>query len=54
MEECSYFEGNVLVQVKHVFLPDYPLILSLLKPKGVGVYWNKKKKKKPVQTGKAP
>ena len=30
MEECSYFVGNVLVQVRHVFLPDYPLILSLL------------------------
>ena len=44
MEECSYFVGNVLVQVRHVFLSDYHLILSLLKPRGVGVFWNKKKK----------
>ena len=42
MEECSYFVDNVLVQVKHVFLPDYPLVLSLLKPRGVGVFWNQK------------
>ena len=41
--ECSYIVGNVLVQVKYVFLPDYPLVLSLLKPKGVGVFWKKKK-----------
>ena len=45
MEECSYFVGNVLVQVKHVFLPDYPLVLSLLKSRDVGVFWNQKKKK---------
>ena len=31
------------MQVRHVFLPDYPLILSLLKPRGVGVFWNQKK-----------
>ena len=37
MEECSYFVSNVLTQVKHVFLPDYHLVLSLLKPKGEGV-----------------
>ena len=30
-EEWSYFVGNVLVQVRHVFLPNYPLLLSLLK-----------------------
>ena len=42
MEECSYFVGNVLVQVRHVFLPDYYLVLSLLKPRGVWVFWNKK------------
>ena len=51
MEECSYFVGNVLVQVRHVFLPDYPLVLSLLKPRGVGVFWNKKD---PVQIREAP
>ena len=43
--ECSYFVGNVLVQVRHVFLPFYPSVLSLLKPRGVGIFWNKKKKK---------
>ena len=42
--ECSYFVGNVLVQVRHVFLPFYPSVLSLLKPRGVGIFWNKKKK----------
>ena len=29
MEECSNFVGNVLVQVRHVFLLDYHLVLSL-------------------------
>ena len=37
MEECSYFVCNVLVQVRHVFLPNYHLVLSLLKPRDVGV-----------------
>ena len=32
----SYFIGNVLVQVKHVFFPDHHLVLSLLKLKSVG------------------
>ena len=32
----SYFVGNVLVQVRHIFLPDYYLVLSLLKLKSVG------------------
>ena len=43
MEEYSYFVSNVLVQVRNVFLPYYPLVLSILKPRGVGVFWNKKK-----------
>ena len=47
MEECSYFVDNVLVQVRHVFLPNYHLVLSLIKPRGVGVFWNKKKKSYP-------
>ena len=46
MEECSYFVGNVFVQVRYIFLQDYPLILSLLKPRSVGIFWSKKKKKK--------
>ena len=50
VEECSYFVSNVLVQVKHIFLSDYPLLLSLLKPRGVGVFWEKKNL---VQPGKA-
>ena len=51
MEECSYFVGNVLVQVRYVFLPDYPSILSLLKPRRVGAFWNQNN---PVQTEEAP
>ena len=47
MEECSYFVSNVLAQVKHVFLLDYPLVLSLLKFRDVGIFWNKKKKSGP-------
>ena len=50
MEECSYFVGNILVQVRHVFLSDYPLVLFLLKPRDVGVFWNQKN---PVQTSEA-
>ena len=42
MEECSYFVGNDLVQVRHVFLPKHLLVLSLLKPRGVGIFWEKK------------
>ena len=45
MEKYSYFVGNVLVQVRHIFLSDY-LVLFLLKPRGVRVLGNKKKKKK--------
>ena len=50
MEECSNFIGNVLVQVRHVFLSDYPLVLFLLKPRDVGVFWNQKN---PIQTSEA-
>ena len=31
----SYFVGNVLVQVRYIFLPYYHLLLSLLKLKSV-------------------
>ena len=31
-----YFVVNVLVQVRHIFLPDYHLVLFLLKLKSVG------------------
>ena len=34
----SYFLGNVLVGVRVVFLPDCPLILSLLKYRGVWAF----------------
>ena len=51
MGECFYFVDNVLVQVRDVFLPDYHLVLSLLKSKSVGVFWNKKIL---VQTKEAP
>ena len=43
MGKCSYFVGNVLLQVRHVFLPDYFLVLSLLRHKGVGIFLNQKK-----------
>ena len=43
MEECSYFVSNVLVQIRHVFLLNYLLVLSLLKLRSVGIFWNKKK-----------
>ena len=38
----ALFLGNVLVGVRVVFLPDYPLVLSLLKHRGVGAFLNKK------------
>ena len=38
----SYFLGNVLVGVRIAFLPDCPLVLSLLKYKGVGAFLNQK------------
>ena len=50
VEECSYFVGNVLVQVRHIFLSDY-LVLFLLKPRGVRVLGNKKKKKSDPNRG---
>ena len=34
-QESDYFLGNVLVEVRVVFLPDCPLILSLLKHRDV-------------------
>ena len=42
MEECSYFVSDVLVKVRHVFLQDYLLVLSQLKLRSVGVFWNQK------------
>ena len=50
MEECFYFVGNVVVQVRYVFLRGYYLVLFLLKPRDVGVFWNKKNS---VQTEEA-
>ena len=40
--EWPYFLGNVLVGVIVVFLPDYSLILSLLKHRDVEAFLNKK------------
>ena len=37
-QESDYFLGNVLVEVRVVFLPDCPLILSLLKHRDVGAF----------------
>ena len=39
-----YFLGNVLVGVRVVFLLDCPLVLFLLKYKGVGAFLNQKNK----------
>ena len=36
----SYFLGNVLMGVRIAFLSDCPLILSLLKHRGVGAFLN--------------
>ena len=33
------------MRVKDVFLLGYPLVVSLLKPKEIQVFWNQKKKK---------
>ena len=38
--EWSYFLGNILVGVKVAFLLDCPLVLSLLKHRGVGAFLN--------------
>ena len=37
-----YFIDNILVGVRIVFLHDYPLVLSILKHKGVKVFFNRK------------
>ena len=42
IREWSYFLGNVLVGVRVAFLSDYPLVLSLLKYRGVRVFLNLK------------
>ena len=39
--------------LKEIVLPNYPLVLSLLKYRNVWVFWNKKKKN-PFQTGATP
>ena len=40
--EWPYFLGDVLVGVRYVFLLDYPLVLSLLKHRGVKAFFNQK------------
>ena len=42
IREWLYFLGNVLIRVRVVFLPNCPLVLSLLKHRGVGAFFNKK------------
>ena len=42
--ERPYFLGNVLMGVRVVFLPNCPLVFSLLKYKDVGALWTKKMK----------
>ena len=49
--EWSYFLGNILVGVKVVFLPDCPLILSLLKHRDIKAFLNKKKEKRKKERG---
>ena len=36
-----------LQELKYVVLPNYPLVLSLLKPRKIRVFWNPKKKSDP-------
>ena len=38
--EWLYFLGNVLVEIRVVFLLDCPLILSLFKHRDVGAFFN--------------
>ena len=38
----SYFLGNVLVRIRVTFLPDCPLVLFLLKYKGIEAFLNQK------------
>jgi len=38
--EWSYLLGNVLVEVRVVFLPDCPLVLSLLKYRDIRIFLN--------------
>ena len=42
---CNLLNSSIdkLVQVKNVFLLDYPLVFSLLKPRIVGYFGTKKK-----------
>ena len=40
--EWLYFLGNVLVEIRVVFLQDCPLVLSLLKHMDVGAFLNQK------------
>ena len=42
IREWPYFLGIVLVRVRVVFLPDYPLILSLHKHRSIGAFLNQK------------
>ena len=39
-ESSPIYLGNVLVVVKVTFLPECPLVLSLLKHRGVGAFLN--------------
>ena len=41
-QKSDYFLSNVLVRVKVVFLPDYYLVLSLIKHMDVGAFLNQK------------
>ena len=42
------------MRVKDIFLLGCPLVVSLLKSKEIGVFWNPKKKKKSGPNGKTP
>ena len=46
-KRVTLFLDNVLVGVRVIFLLDYPLILSLLKYRSIGAFFNKKKIKNP-------
>ena len=40
LQESNPILGNVLVGVRVAFLPECPLVLSLLKHRGVGAFLN--------------
>ena len=51
IENGPILQAMFMQELKDIVLPNYPLVLSLLKHRDVWVFWNKKN---PVQTSAAP